>query len=57
MVYIKEWACEIEINFNQFGIEAETKEEFIQKTKELFLEEYNIELVGSEITNIQEIKE
>jgi len=56
MVYIKQWACEIEINFNQFGIEAETEKEFIQKTKELFLEEYNIELVCSEITNIQEIK-
>ena len=53
---VKEWACEIDVSFTQFGIEAETKEEFIQKTKELFLEEYNIELVGSEITNIQEIK-
>tara|TARA_R100000687_G_C6428483_1_gene154494 strand:+ start:1021 stop:1191 length:171 start_codon:yes stop_codon:yes gene_type:complete len=56
MTTIKEWACEIEINFNQFGIEAETKEEFIQKTKELFREEYNIYLNDSEITNIQEIK-
>ena len=52
---VKEWACEIEINFNQFGIEAETKEEFIQKTKELFLEEYNLDLKDHEIKNIQEI--
>ena len=24
-VTVKEWACEIEITFNQFGIEAEMK--------------------------------
>ena len=50
---VKALACEIEIYFNQFGIEAETKEEFIQKTKELFLEEYNLDLKDHEIKNIQ----
>ena len=56
MVYIKQWACEIAINFNQFGIEAETEKEFIQIIKEFFNEEYNIYLNDSEIANIQEIK-
>tara|TARA_Y100001951_G_scaffold85825_1_gene75924 strand:+ start:579 stop:752 length:174 start_codon:yes stop_codon:yes gene_type:complete len=53
----KQWMCEIKIEIDQFGIEAETKEEFIQITKELFLEEYNIELDDSEIKRVQEITE
>ena len=52
---VKEWACAVEITINQFGIEAETKEEFIQKTKDLFLEEHNLELKDHEIKNIQEM--
>ena len=51
----KQWMCEIKIEIDQFGVEAETKEEFIQKTKELFLEEYNLALKDHEIKNIQEI--
>ena len=53
----KQWMCLIKIEIEQFGIEAETKEEFIQITKELFLEEYNIELADSEIKRVQEITE
>jgi len=53
----KEWMCDIEIRFNWFGIEAETKEEFVKRIKEIFKEDYNLELDGSEIKNIQEITE
>ena len=53
---VKEWTCEIEIKFNQFGIEAETKEEFTNQIKELFEDEYNLDLKDHEIKNIQEIK-
>ena len=53
----KRWMCVIKIEFDQFGIEAETKEEFVQITKELFLEEYNLELDDTEIKNIQEVTE
>ena len=53
----KKWMCVIKVEFDQFGVEAETKEEFIRITKELFLEEYNIELDDSEIKRVQEITE
>jgi len=53
----KKWMCVIKVEFDQFGVEAETKEEFIRITKELFLEEYNIELDDSEIKQIEEITE
>ena len=53
----KQWMCLIRIEIEQFGVEAETKEEFIQITKELLLEEYNIELDDSEIKRIEEITE
>ena len=53
----KEWMCDIEIRCNWFGIEAETKEEFVKRIKEIFKEDYNLELEGSEIKNIQEITE
>ena len=53
----KQWMCLIRIEIAEFGIEAESKEEFIRITKELFLEEYNIELDDSEIKRVQEITE
>ena len=53
----KQWMCLIRIEIEQFGVEAESREEFIQITKELFLEEYNIELDDSEIKRIEEITE
>ena len=53
----KQWMCLVRIEIEQFGIEAETREEFIQITKELFLEEYNIELDDSEIKKIEEVTE
>tara|TARA_R100001594_G_C4000180_1_gene254530 strand:- start:786 stop:980 length:195 start_codon:yes stop_codon:yes gene_type:complete len=54
---IKEWMCDIEIRFNWSGIEAETKEEFVKQIKEIFKEEYNLELDGREIKNIQDMTE
>ena len=53
----KQWMCLVRIEIEQFGVEAKTKEEFIRITKELFLQEYNIELDDSEIKRVQEIAE
>ena len=55
MESIKQWACEINLSFTQYGIEAETQEAFVEQVKELFLEEYNLDLKDHEIKNIQEI--
>ena len=30
---MKEWACQINLSINQFGIEAETEEDFIEAIK------------------------
>lgn len=43
-----EWGC------NNF--EANSKEEYIQKVKDLYYEQYNIKICDKEITSIQEIK-
>ena len=52
---MKEWACQINLSINQFGIEAETEEDFIEAIKDMFMEEYNIVLNDNEITNIKQI--
>jgi len=52
---MKEWACQINLSINQFGIEAETEEDFIEAIKDMFMEEYNIVLNDNEITNVKQI--
>ncbi len=55
MTEVKEWACEIEVNFNHHGMEAETEEDFVELIKDFYREEYNLLLKDHEIKNIQEI--
>ena len=52
---MKEWACQINLSINQFGIEAETEEDFIEAIKDMFMEVYNIVLNDNEITNVKQI--
>jgi len=48
----KEWSADITIRFTQFGFEAETRDDFIDKLKHSFAEEHNINLSDDEITNV-----
>ena len=52
---LKEWSCEIEVHFTHHGIEAKSKEDFIESIKDIYIEEYNLDLKDHEIKNIQEI--
>ena len=52
---LKEWSCEIEVNFTQHGIEAKSKEDFVELIKDIYKEEYNLELKDHEIKSIQVI--
>ena len=52
---LKEWSCEIEVNFTQHGIEAKSKEDFVELIKDIYKEEYNFELNDHEINIIQVI--
>lgn len=52
---LKEWSCEIEVKFTQYGIEAKSKEDFVKLLKDNFKEEYNLDLKDHEIKNIQEM--
>ena len=48
----KEWSADINIRFKQFGFEAETRDDFMNKIKHSFAEEHNINIVDDEITNV-----
>ena len=50
---LNEWSCEIQVNFTHQGIEAETKEDFLESIKDIYKEEYNLELKDHEIKNIR----
>ena len=55
IMVLKEWSCEIEVHFTHHGIEAKSKEDFIESIKDIYKEEYNLDLKDHEIKNIQEI--
>jgi hypothetical protein len=50
---VKSFSSVVSIQFYGNEIEAETKEEYIQKLKDLFQEEYNINLSDDEIGEIE----
>jgi len=52
---MKEYISVITISFGGYNYEAENEEEYIEKVKETFAEEYNIWLSGKEISNIEEV--
>ena len=51
---LKSFISVVSIQFYGNEIEAETKEEYIEKLKDLFHEEYNITLTDDEIGEIEE---
>jgi len=54
----KRWMCEVHIVWDEFGVEAETKGELMQKVRVSFLKErHHLELNDTNIRNIQEITE
>jgi len=55
---VKRWLCEVHIVWDEFGVEAETKGELIEKIRESFIKErHHLELNDTNIKNIQEIGE
>ena len=54
---MKEYKCNVIINFEGNHIEAENKEDYIKKIKESFMVEFGIELSDSEIINVEVINE
>lgn len=51
----KEFQSKVTLEFYGNSIEADSKEEYLEKLKELFYDEFNIELRDSEITEIMEV--
>ena len=51
---LRNFSSVVSIQFYGNEIEAETKEEYIEKLKDLFHEEYNITLTDDEIGEIEE---
>jgi len=49
---MKEYLCEVKLVFGGNNFEANNKKEYIDKVKESFKEEFNIDLVDEEIQNI-----
>jgi len=50
---VKEYVCNVEVVFGGNNFEAGSKEEYIEKVKESFREEYGLDLADHEIKNIR----
>jgi hypothetical protein len=50
---IKEYTCEIDLKFSGNNFEATSKDEYIKKVKQSFLEEFGIRLQDYEIKKIE----
>ena len=53
---MKEYTSTITVKFSLNYNEAQSKEEYIEKIKSQFNEQYGIDLMDDEITNIEEVK-
>ena len=53
---MKEFACVVSIQFYGNNLEAKNEADYIAKVKELFKEEYNINLSDDEIGEIEEME-
>lgn len=51
---MKDFECTVKIEWSEIH-EAENKEHFVQRLKEIFYETFNIELDDSEIFDIKEV--
>ena len=52
---MKEFSSVVTLSFHGNFCEADTKEEYVEKVKAIFYEEYGFKLLDSEITEIEEI--
>ena len=52
---MKEFSSVVTLSFHGNFCEADTKEEYVEKVKAIFYEEYGLKLLDSEITEIEEI--
>ena len=50
---MKDYKCNVIINFEGNHIESESKQDYIEKLKESFMVEFGIELSDDEIHNVQ----
>tara|TARA_Y100001963_G_scaffold151323_1_gene233960 strand:- start:1239 stop:1412 length:174 start_codon:yes stop_codon:yes gene_type:complete len=51
-----EFICEVKLEFGGNNFESNSKEEYIEKVKEHYWDEFGIELTDDEIVNIREFK-
>jgi hypothetical protein len=54
---MKEYTSTVTITFSLNYNEAQSKEDYIEKTKAQFSEQYGIDLMDCEITDIEEVKQ
>lgn len=50
---MKEYRCVVKLEIAGFNFEAENEEEYREKVKEVFYEDYGLELVDSEIVEVE----
>ena len=51
---MNEYTCIVKLEFGGNFVEAKNEEEYLEKVKDIFFEEYNLEIDGSEIFDVQE---
>ena len=54
---MKTYYCDIDIKFGGNSFEAKSKREYMEKVKENFKQEFNIDLTDEEIKNIESEKQ
>lgn len=54
---MKEYTSTVTVVFSLNYNEAQSKEEYIQKVKDQFSEQYEIDLMDCEITDVEEVKQ
>ena len=54
---MKEYTSTVTITFSLNYNEAQSKEDYIQKVKDQFSEQYDIDLMDCEITDVEEVKQ
>jgi hypothetical protein len=50
IIMLKEYTSVVNLSFGGNNLEANSKEEYIERLKDIFYEEYGIELTNEEIT-------
>ncbi len=53
---MKEYMSVVSIAFAGNNIEADSKEDYIEKLKDSFMEEFGLDIEDEEITEIEEVK-